>query len=701
MLRAWGIAACLVVVGEQAAAEEPAFQTVVKTGTGSEARELTRSAEAVTVVKTDNARRESADLGEVLARTEGVDVRRSGGLGSDVRLSLNGLTDDQVRVLVDGIGIELAGYAVGIASIPVDAVERVEIYGGVVPVRFGIDALGGAINVVTERPNYGTGASAAVELGSYDTFRLSLGGHATHPSGVYVRAHAYFDSARNDYPIIGQVANSLGQVSDHTVWRFHDRFRDLLGGLEAGITDRPWADHLHLRVFGSTTQRDLQNNFGMTLPYGEVTFGRWALGSMLHYRHRLAPDWRLQATLGYGYFQTYFLDKSPWIYNWFGEQVNRRTIPGETDVLPHDDSVWANAAYARASAHWQPAENHRLEAVAAPTVYWRKGIERLLPPNRYDPLRAKQSLSTVILGLNYTLDGLDDALENMLFIKDYVYAVSTADNEVNTLQHPDLSTRQNHVGAGDMLRYRWTPWLSTKASYEYAARLPRPDEVFGDAVNILANPRLAPEISHNFNLSGLFDLHDDSGHYRANVTGFARLADNLILLLSNDKLGIYENLFSATSLGVEGTLRWATPGRWLEVEASSTWQSFINSAKTGPFAAYAGDRIPNRPYFFGSSAVRLNARGVAAATDLLSLVWYSRYVHAFFRGWESVGLLSSKQVVPDQWVNTLALTWTAAFDTRDLVMTAEVDNLADAHVYDYYGVQRPGRAVYMKASFKL
>jgi len=29
------------------------------------------------------------------------------------------------------------------------------------------------------------------------------------------------------------------------------------------------------------------------------------------------------------------------------------------------------------------------------------------------------------------------------------------------------------------LRFRWTPWLYTKVSYEYATRLPRPDEVFG------------------------------------------------------------------------------------------------------------------------------------------------------------------------------------------------------------------------------
>ncbi len=61
------------------------------------ARELEASAQAVRVIETERAQRQSADLGEVLARSEGVGVRRSGGLGTTARFSLNGLTDDQIR----------------------------------------------------------------------------------------------------------------------------------------------------------------------------------------------------------------------------------------------------------------------------------------------------------------------------------------------------------------------------------------------------------------------------------------------------------------------------------------------------------------------------------------------------------------------------------------------------------------------------
>ena len=60
--------------------------------------------------ETHEAQRHTADLGEVLARTEGIAVQRSGGLGSDTRLSLHGLSDDQIRVFLDGVPLELSGF---------------------------------------------------------------------------------------------------------------------------------------------------------------------------------------------------------------------------------------------------------------------------------------------------------------------------------------------------------------------------------------------------------------------------------------------------------------------------------------------------------------------------------------------------------------------------------------------------------------
>ncbi len=94
------------------------------------AERLRQSAQAITVIETEQAQRRTADLGEVLARTQGVGVRRSAGLGSWARFSLNGLTDEQIRFFIDGVPLDLAGYPFGVSNVPVNLVERVEIYRG-------------------------------------------------------------------------------------------------------------------------------------------------------------------------------------------------------------------------------------------------------------------------------------------------------------------------------------------------------------------------------------------------------------------------------------------------------------------------------------------------------------------------------------------------------------------------------------------
>lgn len=66
----------------------------------SEKSQIEKEAKAVTVIETKEDKQKTEDLGEVLSRSEGVSVRRAGGLGSTMRFSLNGLADEQIRFFV-------------------------------------------------------------------------------------------------------------------------------------------------------------------------------------------------------------------------------------------------------------------------------------------------------------------------------------------------------------------------------------------------------------------------------------------------------------------------------------------------------------------------------------------------------------------------------------------------------------------------
>jgi vitamin B12 transporter len=169
--------------------------------------------------------------------------------------------------------------------------------------------------------------------------------------------------------------------------------------------------------------------------------------------------------------------------------------------------------------------------------------------------------------------------------------------------------------------------------------------------------------------------------------------------VGDDEAATYQNAYSARSLGVEVAAGWTSPGRYLALDANVTWVDFRNTSSEGAFLANRGERIPNRPYLFGSGSARLEKSEIAAANDELSLTWTSRYVHEFYRGWERLG--TNKLTVPAQLVHALALTYLVRGQPTELSFTGEAQNVTNAAVFDVFGVPRPGRAIYFKATASL
>ena len=667
-----------------------------------EAERLRHSAEAVTVIETDTAKRGSSDLGEVLSRSQGVSVRRGGGLGSSTWLSLNGLSGDQVRVFLDGVPLALAGFPanVGLANVPVNLVDRIDIYRGVVPIRFGADALGGAINLASPTPRKGLHGSASYQGGSFETHRLTASLQARlAPSGLFTRASGFFDTTANDYPINVEVADDQGQLHEAKVHRFHDGYRAYGGKLDLGVVDVDWADHLLVHGFATRSRKDIQHNIVMTVPYGEVETAELSAGGSLDYRRVFNNHVELDLVGGYTWAQTQFQDLGECVYDWFGQCILDRPQPGEIGVGPIDQVIAEHTGFGRFNLHWQPAAAHGLGASLAPTYVTRGGDDRTVDdPELRDPLSFRRELLTIVTGLAYTLDVFEERLENVAFAKSYVQLARSEEN----LPGGDPIERNRDTarfGVGDGLRYRFAPWIWAKLSYEWATRLPRPDEIFGDGMRVVANLELAPETSHNTNLGLTIDARDTrAGSWRLDINGFWREAEKLIVLLGNDQVFSYQNVFGARSLGVEGGVGWTSPGDYFALDLNGTYQDFRNVADKGAFADFAGDRIPNRPYLFANGSARTQLSSLASSRDELSLTWTTRYVHEFFRGWESVGLTAYKQVVPAQLLHAIVLTYLVRGEHLDLSFTGEVQNLTNQRAFDYFGVQRPGRAVHFKTT---
>ena len=91
-----------------------------------------------------------SDLADLLNRIEGVSVRPSGS-GGGRQVSIRGCDPRQVLVLINGQRMNMAGNGeADLGAIPFQAIERVEVYRGGESARFGPDALGGVVSIITQ-----------------------------------------------------------------------------------------------------------------------------------------------------------------------------------------------------------------------------------------------------------------------------------------------------------------------------------------------------------------------------------------------------------------------------------------------------------------------------------------------------------------------------------------------------------------------
>ena len=695
LLGATGVVLCATPV----ARAEPTPQVVVR-GVRVEDR-VRRSAAAVTVVDLDEAKRESADLGEVLARVEGVSVQREGGMGSAARFSLAGFDDTQVRFFIDGIPLEYQGFSLGLQNVPLSSAERIEVYKGVVPVRLGADSLGGAFDLVTDRRTRGTRLAASYQGGSFDTHRLTGSArHLDQRTGLFVKAEGFFDTTDNSYPIDVEVGDRTGAITDTTVRRFHDDYRARGGNLELGLVDQKWAQRLLVKAFVNSYDKEIQHNARMTAPYGEAEFSGYSSGVSLRYQHDFGQGLSGSFVSGYVYDRTDFVDNPRCVYDWFGQCVVAREGRGEIRRNATDQSIWDHVGYLRWNLNWVVHPDHQLNLSTSPTLFTRTGEDQLIEgSDTGQPLAARRDMFKWVSGAEHVVNLVDRRLENVFFVKFYLH---TAQSEEPVTADVTITRNVQHLyrGIGNALRFELTDWALAKASYEYSVRLPDPGEVFGDGVQIIDNLQLEPERSHNLNLTFLtHDLETPVGSFNASTTGFFRDADDLILLLGRAEVFRYDNVYRARVLGVEGALSWVDPSGHVELGANTTYQDFRNRSDEGGFETFYGDRIPNKPYFFANARAQLRVRAVAAPRDELALTWYTRYVHQFFRTWESVGPEDGKPTIPTQLMHTAALSYlTRGPNERELSFSTEVQNLTNAKTFDFYGVQKPGRVVNFKTS---
>jgi vitamin B12 transporter len=177
----------LVLVAEPARAQQFAPQplpdgafgseiTVTATGVESEVAEVPVATTVITREQMDDA--QSASVSDLLRRVPGVTVVQSGDAGSLTSLFTRGTNSNHTLVLLDGVRLNSAYFGGYDWSLPTTtALERVEVVRGPFSALWGSDAVGGVVNLISERRRDGFGGRLLAEGGEegWERFEATVG----------------------------------------------------------------------------------------------------------------------------------------------------------------------------------------------------------------------------------------------------------------------------------------------------------------------------------------------------------------------------------------------------------------------------------------------------------------------------------------------------------------------------------------------
>ena len=660
-----------------------------------EAARIRESPFSVTVIEGARLAGRGLTLDEALQRATGVQVRRSGGLGSASVFHVRGLEGQRVQIYVDGNAADVAGNAFTLDDLPLQLIERIEIYKGVVPARFGGDGLGAAINIVLIHPEGGY-ADVGYTAGSYGQQQVSATAQRPLGRGLELAATLNLDRADNDYIMESPFLPGV------RIERDHDGFRRLLGAAVFS-TGRAWFDELELVGALIGSQREIQG-IQTNVQHAETHSRLLALELQGDRKGALGGRLDLRSALIALTARSSLIDTSATRYTFEGEPYASPNGRGELGLLPSDSDNRTELFRHRTAATYRFGDAHigNLTYVVDVSRYRpRDGLANSYAGRNVSEFPGEQT--SAVIGLSHEWRPLGDRLVNVLGTRGYLFRAKGTPSSISdpsAERPPPVTNRTVSFGASEAVRYFVSATVLAKASVELARRLPTTAELFGDGLLVQASPTLRPERSLNVNVGLQYDRAlGDGRHLQAETNAFwMNLRDMIRLTQGFAGLAAYTNLGAARIAGADAEVR-ADVTRWLHASANLTYQDARDVLTLTPGTTVPSPthrlRLPNLPWLFGTATLELHGGGLLGVRQESRLFYEGSFTEEYFYGFE----LSRRQErrIPRAIVHTLGAEhrWLAS----GLTVSAEVQNLFDIPVFNQFNYPLPGRVFRAKLRY--
>lgn len=642
----------------------------------------------------------STDLNQVLNRTTGIRVRESGGMGSDFKFSLNGFSGDQVRFFLDGIPIDNYGSAFTLNNMPTNLAERIEIYKGVVPIELGSDALGGAVNIITNR-NVDHYIDASYTFGSFNTHKASINTRFTGKNGLVANINAFANYSDNDYKVnVSSVNLSNGSFGPVKTYRhFNDAYKQATIMAEVGVKGKKYADYLLVGAMVNGNKKEIQQGATMQRVAGDAFNDSKSFVPSLKYKksNLFTKGFTASIVASYNILEKRAVDTSSARYNWAGEHIiDPRVKTGElnpyykTLAVFNDKSLQSNT-----NLKYDLTDNQYVAFNHSYVGYTRKETEEYEATDRN--VTGKATINKHILGLSYNLFAFDKRLSWTLFGKIYDFKTKMIPDKNDK---PTESSSFDDFGYGTAGAYFITPEIQLKASFEHAYRLPNAEEMLGDGLSVLPNYGLLPESSNNLNVGFTYKKTLKKHSFGLQGNFIYRNAEDFIRSTPQGAQSISENNLSVRVSGFDGLVFYGYDN-WLTFEVNATHQKTINTNRYELGTNIPDDKylyqLPNTPIFYGNADLGLKFKNIRSTDDNLSVNISANYSDAYYLKWPALGESTYKRAIPEQFTQNVVVAYSLANGKYNIAL--EGRNITDVKVYDYFNVQKPGRAFFIKLRY--
>ena len=639
----------------------------------------------VTVIDMSNMRGTVSNVQDILAKTVGVTLRTSGGVGSSSRISVRGLEGKRIGFFIDELPMTEQTDYLDINDIPVDMIDRIEIYKGVVPARFGGSSLGGAINIVIrEYPDKYADLSYGYE--SFNTHKAQgVFKRNLKARGLVFGIGGGYTTSDNNYTFDSPYREGL------RITRNHDKYRKyIIGG--SFKAKKWWFDEVEFEPVVVKTYKEIQGiEYDIREAHSESLMAGLA--------NKLTKDNFLTEGLNFDMFsgvvltKMNFIDKATRRYEWDGSSYPTPSrYGGEVGYnFPSDSDDQKLSFINKTNLEYIINERHSFNFNSVFSIANGTPKDELKTLSLGKQVNFDSRMHSWVSGLTYDLRSLNDVFLNSLTLRYYQYTMHTQMAPLFVPGKYDVDLQKNNWGVNNAMRYRFLPSLMGKLSAGYEVRIPSENELLGDGISVVPSADLLPERNASANLGLLFDL---TGKHPTN----AQIEMNFFYMYLQDMIrytaGLigaqYQNFGEMRTLGVEFEAK-ADVLPSLYAYVNTTYQDLRDTRDYEPASTVPNPtkykRMPNIPYLMANAGMEFHRENLFGGSGQNTRLFADvAFVEEYFYDFELTQL--QKRRIPRS--TTIDIGFEHSFLNNKLFISGKLRNVTNEKTLSEFNRPLPG-----------